>query len=144
MIAFIVVSDEPTDAKTLDEYGLRFDIEEIFRDEKSGGYQRKPSRLATPDALERLLLILAFTTLYLTCLGTAVVQADQWHWVDPHWERGLSYFQLGWRWRRQQTQRGWQGFAPFRLDPAPDPLPLLAPRRVGSQESNEGDLLAAA
>jgi hypothetical protein len=141
---WFVVSDEPTNAKTLDEYGLRFDIEETFRDEKSGGYQLQTSRLATPDALERLLLILALTTLYLTSLGTAVVQADKWRWVDPHWERGLSYFQLGWRWRRQQTQRGWQGFAPFQLDPAPDSLPLLAPRRAGSQESNEGDLLAAA
>ncbi len=141
---WFVVSDEPTDAKTLDEYGLRFDIEEIFRDEKSGGYQLQTSRLAPPDALERLLLILALTTLYLTCLGTAVVQADKWRWVDPHWERGLSYFQLGWQWRRQQTQRGWPAFAPFRLDPAPDPLPLLAPRRLGSRESTEGDLLAAA
>ncbi len=36
---WFVVSDEPTNARTLDEYGLRFDIEESFRDEKSGGYQ---------------------------------------------------------------------------------------------------------
>jgi Transposase DDE domain len=141
---WFIVSDEQASARTLDEYGLRFDIEETFRDEKSGGYQLQTSRLATPDALERLLLILALTTLYLTSLGTEVVQADKWRWVDPHWGRGLSYFQLGWRWRRQQTQRGWQAFAPFRLDPAPDPLPLLAPRRVGSRESSEGDLLAAA
>lgn len=141
---WFVVSDEPTDAKTLDEYRLRFDIEETFRDEKSGGYQLQTSRLATPDALERLVLILAVTTLYLTSLGTAVVQADKWRWVDPHWGRGLSYFQLGWRWRRQQTQRGWPAFAPFWLDPAPDPLPLLAPRRVGSRQSNQVNLLAAA
>jgi hypothetical protein len=50
MIAFIVASDEPTDAKTLDEYGLRFDIEESFLDEKSGGYQIHTSELATPEA----------------------------------------------------------------------------------------------
>src|SRR5579859_2352452 len=48
---WFVVSDEPTDAKTLDEYGLRFDIEEAFRDEKSGGYQIHLSQLATSDAL---------------------------------------------------------------------------------------------
>jgi hypothetical protein len=35
---WFVVSDEPTDAKTLDENGLRFDIEESFLDEKSGVY----------------------------------------------------------------------------------------------------------
>lgn len=33
------VSDELTDLHTLDEYGLRFDIEETFLDEKSGGFQ---------------------------------------------------------------------------------------------------------
>jgi hypothetical protein len=141
---WFVASSEPTDARTLQEYGLRFDIEETFRDEKSGGYQLQTSRLATPGALERLLLILALTTLYLTSLGVGVVQADKRRWVDPHWGRGLSYLQLGWRWRQQQSQRGWQTFPPFRLDPAPDPLPLLAPRRVGSRESSEVDLQAAA
>lgn len=34
---WFVASSEPTDAQTFHEYGLRFDIEEIFRDEKSGG-----------------------------------------------------------------------------------------------------------
>ena len=61
---WFVVSDEPTDAKTLDEYGLRFDIEESFLDEKSGGYQIHTSELATPEALERLLLIVTITTLH--------------------------------------------------------------------------------
>ncbi len=47
---WFVVSDEPTDVKTLDEYGLRFDSEESFLDEKSGGYQIHTSELATPEA----------------------------------------------------------------------------------------------
>ncbi len=64
MIAFIVGSSEPTDARTLDEYGLRFDIEESFLDEKSGGYQLHTSQLATPEALERLLLMVAIATLH--------------------------------------------------------------------------------
>ncbi len=108
-----VVSDEPTDARTLDEYGLRFDIEESFLDEKSGGYQIHSSELATPEALERLILILAIATLHLTSIGAGVVQAGKHRWVDTHWDRGLSYLKLGWRWRRQQYQRGWQAFAPF-------------------------------
>jgi hypothetical protein len=127
---WFVVSDEPTDARTLDEYGLRFDIEESFRDEKSGGYQIHSSQLATPEALERLILILAMTTLHLTSLGVGVVQAEKRRWVDPHWERRLSYVKLGWGWRRQQSQRGWQAFAPFWLDPAPDPFPVLASHRT--------------
>ncbi len=52
----------------LDEYRLRFDIEESFLDEKSGGYQIQTSELAT-RALERL--ILAIITLHLTSIGEA-------------------------------------------------------------------------
>ena len=126
---WFVVSDEPTNARTFDEYGLRFDIEESFLDEKSGGYQIHTSELATPEALERLILILAIATLHLTSVGAGVVQAGKHRWVDTHWDRGLSYLKLGWRWRLQQYQRGWQTFAPFWLDPEPDPLPALASRR---------------
>ena len=50
MIAFIVASSEPTDEATLEEYGLRFDIEESKRSEKSGGYQIHLSHLAQPEA----------------------------------------------------------------------------------------------
>ncbi len=74
---WFVASDELTDAETLDEYGLRFDIEESFRDEKSGGYQIHLSQLATPEALERLILILAIATLHLTSLGVGVVHAEK-------------------------------------------------------------------
>jgi len=126
VIAFIVVSDEPTDATTLDAYGLRFDIEEAFLDEKSGGYQIHLSELATPEALERLLLILAIATVHWTSTGGSRVQAGKWRWVDAHWGRGLSYLKSGWRWRWQASQRGWPRFSPFWLDPAPDPLPVLA------------------
>ncbi len=137
---WFVVSSEPTDEATLEEYGLRFDIEESFRDEKSGGYQLQTSRLATPDALERLLLILALTTLHLTSLGVGVVHAKKSRFVDHHRERRLSYVKLGWRWRRQQQQRAWQAFAPFWLDPAPDPFPVLASRRTVLGGSHDVDL----
>jgi hypothetical protein len=144
MTAFIVVSDEPTNARTLDEYGLRFDIEGSFRDEKSGGYQIHTSQLAKPEALERLILIIAMTTLHLTSIGVGVVHAEQRRFVDPHWERRVSYLKLGWRWRQQQEQRGWQAFAPFWLDPEPDPFPVLASHRAVLGESKSVDLSIAA
>ncbi len=140
---WFVASDEPTDTKTLDEYGLRFDIEESFLDEKSGGYQIHTSELATPEALERLILILAMTTLHLTSIGAGVVQAGKRRFVDTHWDRGLSYLKIGWRWRRQQDQRGWPAFAPFWLDPAPDLFPALASRRAVVGERNDVDLSTA-
>jgi len=140
---WFVASSEPTNQVTLQEYGLRFDIEESFRDEKSGGFQLQTSHLATPDALERLLLILALTTLHLTSLGVRVVQARKSRLVDHHWERRLSYVKLGWRWQRQQEQRGGLPFVPFWLDPAPDPLPVLASRRAILQGSHVSALSIA-
>jgi DDE family transposase len=38
-----VLSDEPTTSKTFEEYGLRFDIEENFLDDKSNGFQLESS-----------------------------------------------------------------------------------------------------
>jgi len=51
-------------------------------------------------------------------------------WVDTHWDRGLSYLKIGWRWMRQCYRRGWQVFASFWLDPAPDLVPAIASRRA--------------
>src|SRR6266487_1489083 len=113
---------------------------EAFLDEKSGGFQLQASELSPPEALERLLLIVAIATLHLTSLGVGVVQAGKRRWVDTHWDRGLSYLKLGWRWRQQQYQREWQAFAPFWLDPAPDPFPALASRRTVGGERNSVDL----
>ena len=36
---WIVASSEPTDVTTFEEYGLRFDIEENFSDDKSNGFR---------------------------------------------------------------------------------------------------------
>jgi len=124
-----IVSDEPTDLHTLDEFGLRFDIEENFFFDKSGGFQVQTTELTTPEALERLFLILAIATLYCTSIGVGVVRAQVRGWVDTHWDRGLSYFKIGWRWLSQQYRNGWQAFRAFWLDPAPDPEPAMASRR---------------
>src|SRR5215216_6437684 len=59
-----ILSDEPTSLKTLDEFGLRFDIEENFLDDKSAGFQVQTSEVQTPEALERLFLIIAIATLH--------------------------------------------------------------------------------
>ena len=69
-----VISDEPTDVQSLEEYGLRFDIEENFLDDKSNGFQLESSLIRSSEALERLCFVLAITTLYLISVGTAVVQ----------------------------------------------------------------------
>jgi hypothetical protein len=60
---WLVVSDAPTEAKTFEEYGWRFDIEENFLDDKSNGFQLESSLIRSATALERLCGVLALTTL---------------------------------------------------------------------------------
>jgi hypothetical protein len=68
-----ILSDEPTDLNRFLEYGLRFDIEESFLDDKSGGFQLESSELFDIFALTRLGFIMATATLYLVSCGVAVV-----------------------------------------------------------------------
>ena len=118
-----IISNEPVGLHTFDEYGLRFDIEEGFLDFKSAGFQLESSQLEDSESLSRLLLILAAATLYLVSTGTAVVEMGKRHLVDPHWFRGLSYFQIGWRWVKRALTWGDKllSFLWFSSDPDPEP-----------------------
>jgi len=128
-----IVSDDPTDLDTFDEYSLRFDIEENFLDDKSAGFQLESSELDDALALSRLLLILATATLYLVNSGVALVITKRRHLVDTHWQRGLSYFQLGWRWLRYALTHGRRLFSVWWLRPGPDPEPVFASKKQASQ-----------
>jgi hypothetical protein len=121
-----VVSDEPTDLATLDEYGLRFDIEENFLDDKSNGFQLEASLIRSAAALARLCFVLAVTTLYLVSQGTAVVAQGQRRWVDPHWYRGSSYLKIGWNWVKTALAKGYALMTTLHLSGEPDPEPAMA------------------
>lgn len=121
-----ILSDEPVTLKTLDEYGLRFDIEENFLDDKSAGFDLESSEIRDVHALSRLCLILAVATFYLVSTGTAVVEMGRRHLVDTHWERGLSYFQIGWRWVKRAHHGGHKFLKCLWLSPFPDPEPAMA------------------
>ena len=94
------------DEKTFQEYGLRFDIEENFLDDKSNGFQLEASLIRSAHALTRLCLVLAMTTLYLVAQGTEVVKQGKRRWVDPHWFRGQSYMKIGWHWVKLALSQG--------------------------------------
>jgi hypothetical protein len=128
-----IVSPEPTSIATLDEYALRFDIEESFLDDKSGGFQVEASKLDDARAISRLFLVLAMAALHFTSVGVAVVQRKTRRWVDTHWDRGMSYLKIGWEWLRQQFRKRWPLMPPFGLDPMPDPEPALASRRQAAR-----------
>lgn len=124
-----ILSDEPTSLETLDEYALRFDIEENFLDDKSAGFQLEASQIRDAAALSRLGLILATATLYLVSSGVAIVAMGKRHWIDPHWNRGLSYFQIGWRWIDHALAHGKRLLPFFWFEPGPDPEPVYASKR---------------
>jgi hypothetical protein len=123
---WLVVSSEPTTLQTFHEYGLRFDIEESFLDDKSNGFEWEHSGLRCAPGLSRLCLVIAIATLFLTLQGTAVVEAKQRRWVDPHWFRGMSYFKIGWNWVKTALTRGWNLFLLQSLSSNHDPEPAKA------------------
>lgn len=124
-----ILSDDPTDLHTFDEYGLRFDLEENFLDDKSAGFQLQAGEIRDADALARLGLVLATTTLYLVSTGTTVVSRGLRSRIDSHWNRGLSYFQIGWRWIRYALAHFRDLLPFFWFDPEADPFPVFASKR---------------
>jgi len=128
-----ILSDDPTDLYTLDEYGLRFDLEENFLDDKSAGFQLESGEIRDADALARLGLVLATTTLYLVSTGTAVVTLGLRTHIDTHWQRGLSYFQIGWRYIRHALAHCKYMLSFLWFEPGPDPFPVYASKRQAAK-----------
>lgn len=121
-----IATDQAASWSTLVEYGYRMDIDESFRDDKSGGFQLEDSGLTDVVSVSRLLLVLAVATLYLVSVGVTLVAAGERRVVDTHWTRGLSYFQIGWRFLRRCFCLAWGVLDLWGLDPAADPAPVLA------------------
>lgn len=98
-----VISNERACRARLREYGMRMDIEESFRDDKSGGFDMAHTRLQHPERLERLLLAVAIATLWCHELGEFVLEQGELcrREIDPGTERELSIFQLGLRWLKR-------------------------------------------
>lgn len=98
-----VISDRRACGARLREYGLRMDIEESFRDDKSGGFDLAHTRLQHAERLERLLLAVAIATLWCHELGEHVLAQGEAcrREIDPGPQRELSIFQLGLRWLKR-------------------------------------------
>jgi len=74
-------------------------------------------------------LILATATLYLVSTGTAVVTQGMRNQIVTHSQRGLSYFQIDWRWIRHALAH--RKFLPssFWFETGLDPFPVYASKR---------------
>jgi hypothetical protein len=125
-----ILSNDGASAENFMEYGMRFDIEEEFRDEKSGGFALEKSRVEGTEALSRLILVIAVATIITVNEGLIVVAEGNRKKVDGHWKRGLSYFQIGWRWILKQTCRVTRALlCNLELRAMNDPLPVAPTRK---------------
>ena len=112
-----VITDEPPSLQTLWQYALRFQVEELFLDSKSGVFELEDSRIRSASALERLDLVAAVALLYSTTVGMAVQLAGLRQQVDPHWRRGISYLKMGLRWLQGMLHQGRSLLCPVPLSP---------------------------
>ena len=129
-----VITDEEPSLQTLWQYGLRFRVEELFLDSKSGVFQLEDSKIRDCKALERLYLIVALALLFATCHGMTLQFKGLRTQVDPHWKRGLSYLKIGIRWLKGVLNKGRTLFFPIpllSLDPQPCFASKKAMQRVG-------------
>ena len=53
--------------------------------------------------------------------------------VDTHWQRGISYFQLGWRWIHFALAQAERLLFFIWLEPGPDPEPVFASRKQANR-----------
>jgi hypothetical protein len=127
--SWAVITDEEPSLQTLWNYSLRFCVEELFLDSKSGAFELEDSRLRHTDALKRLYLIAAVALLYATTTGMTVQIAGLRTTVDPHWRRGLSYLKIGLRYLRGVINKGRTLLVPTPLF-SKDPEPCFASKKA--------------
>jgi hypothetical protein len=127
-----VITDENPSLQTLWQYGLRFRVEELFLDSKSGVFQLEDSKIRHAKALERLYLIVALALLFASCHGMTLQLKGLRTQVDPHWKRGLSYLKIGLRWLKGVLSKGRVLFFPTTLL-SDDIQPCFASRKAKKQ-----------
>jgi hypothetical protein len=120
-----LASDGPYGCAALANYRCRYNIEHSIKDDKSGwNWEASPLRL--PGQAHRRCLIMAVATLYVVTEGTFLADHGQRQELDPHDERGLSYFQIGLRSIQRLLSQGRRLRLRLFLDPRPDPDPVTA------------------
>jgi len=97
---WLLVSDRDDGPRLFRRYAKRVWTEELFRDEKSSGFQWEQSHVTDPAHAARLVLLMALATLLALGLGSRVIQAGLRRYLESGAKRTLSLFQIGLRWLR--------------------------------------------
>lgn len=96
---WFLMTDQPGNAYQICKlYGQRMTIEQLFRDDKSkrNGWSLRDTRIARPDRLDRLLLILAIA--YLLLCGVGLIAKQQFRpsaWCSTNRENECSIYTIG-------------------------------------------------
>ena len=77
-------------------YSRRMWIEAFFGDCKGNGFDLEATRLKTPAALSRLVLVVALLVIWFLSFGSQIVKNGQRYLVDRTDRRDLSLFRIGW------------------------------------------------
>jgi len=131
-----VITDESPRLQTLWQYALRFQVEELFLDSKSGAFKLEESKIRCAHALERLYWVAAVALLYSTTHGMAVHIKGLREQVDPHWRRGISYLKIGLRWLKGVVHKGRQLLMPVPLLMS-DPQPCFSSKKAQKKFYNK-------
>ena len=115
----IIASNGPAQ-KALQAYRRRWQIECLFGDSKTRGFNMEDTRLTQPAKLSSLLVIITLAMAWAYATATAVKGAEPIK-IRAHGYRGKSWFRLGFdqlrKWILQQPERAaelWQRIWPKR------------------------------
>ncbi len=78
---------------------------------------------------KKLFFVTFIATLYLVSQKIEVAREEKRTILDPHWNRGMSYFKIGWRWIRKSFLKGYDIIKEFCLDPAPNFEPAISSKK---------------
>src|SRR3954468_3714240 len=95
---WLLVSDRPDGSRLFRRYATRVWTEELFRDEKSQGFQWGQSHVTDPEHAARLVLLMGLATHLALALGSRVIQAGLRRFLESTRQRMLSLFTIGMRW----------------------------------------------
>ena len=134
-----VLSEDAASTEIFMDYARRFDIEEGFRDEKSGGCELEESRIRDAKKLERLLLVISTAQIVAVSEGITATIEGKREEVDPHRLRNLSYFQIGLRWILSCFVRGLKKTIVFLLRPLSEPIPVASTKKESRKRRKKKD-----
>lgn len=93
-------------APLIRSYKRRMWMEEMFGDMKGHGFDLESTRLRDGKRIERLMLGVCITFVWLIALGSWVVKNGYRHVIDVKSRRDKSYFRLGWDWMERCIRLG--------------------------------------